>query len=67
MARRVLLQARERKRYAGPKEVSGRMDSWDGLYYRPIKVTTPGAGWVTGYCDPWFDICHPGGWVGIGF
>jgi opacity protein-like surface antigen len=34
-----------------------------GVYYRPIKVTTPGVGWVPGYCDPWFYICYPGGWV----
>ena len=34
-----------------------------GVYYRPIKVTTPGAGWVPGYCDPWFYVCYPGGWV----
>ena len=34
-----------------------------GVYYRPIKVTTPGVGWVPGYCDPWYYICYPGGWV----
>jgi opacity protein-like surface antigen len=34
-----------------------------GVYYRPIKVTTPGVGWVPGYCDPWFYVCYPGGWV----
>jgi opacity protein-like surface antigen len=34
-----------------------------GLYYRPIKVTTPGVGWVPGYCDPWWYVCYPGGWV----
>jgi opacity protein-like surface antigen len=34
-----------------------------GVYYRPIKITTPGAGWVPGYCDPWFYVCYPGGWV----
>ena len=34
-----------------------------GVYYRPISVTTPGAGWVPGYCDPWFYVCYPGGWV----
>jgi hypothetical protein len=34
-----------------------------GVYYRPIKVTTPGVGWVPGYCDPWYYICFPGGWV----
>jgi opacity protein-like surface antigen len=34
-----------------------------GVYYRPIRVTTPGVGWVPGYCDPWYYICYPGGWV----
>jgi hypothetical protein len=34
-----------------------------GIYYRPIKVTTPGVGWVPGYCDPWWYVCYPGGWV----
>jgi opacity protein-like surface antigen len=36
-----------------------------GVYYRPIKLTTPGAGWVPGYCDPWWYICYPGGWVPV--
>jgi|SRR5829696_5288090 len=34
-----------------------------GVYYRPIKITTPAVGWLPGYCDPWFYICYPGGWV----
>ena len=34
-----------------------------GVYYRPIKVTTPGVGFVPGYCDPWWYVCYPGGWV----
>jgi opacity protein-like surface antigen len=34
-----------------------------GVYYRPIEVTTPGVGWVPGYCDPWWYVCYPGGWV----
>jgi opacity protein-like surface antigen len=34
-----------------------------GVYYRPIKLTTPGVGWVPGYCDPWWYVCYPGGWV----
>ena len=34
-----------------------------GVYYRPIRVTTPGVGWVPGYCDPWWYVCYPGGWV----
>ena len=36
-----------------------------GVYYRPIKVTTPGAGYVPGYCDPWWYVCYPGGWVEV--
>ncbi len=34
-----------------------------GVYYRPIEVTTPAVGWVPGYCDPWWYVCYPGGWV----
>jgi hypothetical protein len=34
-----------------------------GVYYRPIRITTPGVGWVPGYCDPWWYVCYPGGWV----
>lgn len=34
-----------------------------GIYYRPVKLTTPGVGWVPGYCDPWWYVCYPGGWV----
>lgn len=36
-----------------------------GVYYRPIKVTTPGVGYVPGYCDPWWYICYPGGFVPV--
>jgi Outer membrane protein beta-barrel domain len=36
-----------------------------GVYYRPIKVTTPGIGYVPGYCDPWWYVCVPGGWVPV--
>ena len=36
-----------------------------GVYYRPIKVTTPGVGFVPGYCDPWWYVCYPGGWVPV--
>ena len=36
-----------------------------GLYYRPIKVTTPGVGFVPGYCDPWWYVCFPGGFVPV--
>jgi opacity protein-like surface antigen len=36
-----------------------------GVYYRPIKVTSPGVGFVPGYCDPWWYVCYPGGWVEV--
>ena len=36
-----------------------------GVYYRPIKVTTPGVGYVPGYCDPWWYVCYPGGIVPV--
>lgn len=36
-----------------------------GVYYRPAKITTPGVGFVPGYCDPWWYVCYPGGWVEV--
>jgi opacity protein-like surface antigen len=36
-----------------------------GVYYRPVKVTTPGVGFVPGYCDPWWYYCVPGGFVPV--
>ncbi len=36
-----------------------------GVYYRPIKVTTPGVGFVPGYCNPWWYYCVPGGFVEV--
>jgi opacity protein-like surface antigen len=36
-----------------------------GVYYRPINVTTPGVGYVPGYCNPWYYYCVPGGWVPV--
>jgi opacity protein-like surface antigen len=36
-----------------------------GVYYRPIKVTTPGVGYAPGYCDPWWYVCYPGGLVPV--
>ena len=36
-----------------------------GIYYRPIEVSTPGVGWVPGYCDPWWYVCYPGGFVPV--
>jgi Outer membrane protein beta-barrel domain len=36
-----------------------------GIYYRPITVSTPGVGFVPGYCDPWWYVCYPGGFVPV--
>jgi hypothetical protein len=36
-----------------------------GVYYRPVKVTSPGIGFVPGYCDPWWYVCYPGGFVEV--
>ncbi len=36
-----------------------------GIYYRPIKVTSPGVGYVAGYCDPFWYYCVPGGFVPV--
>ncbi len=36
-----------------------------GIYYRPIKVTTPTVGYVPGYCDPFWYYCSPGGFVPV--
>jgi opacity protein-like surface antigen len=36
-----------------------------GVYYRPMELTTPGVGFVPGYCDPWWYVCYPGGWVEV--
>ncbi len=36
-----------------------------GVYYRPVNVTTPQAGYVPPYCDPWWYYCYPGGLVEV--
>jgi outer membrane protein with beta-barrel domain len=36
-----------------------------GVYYRPVKVTTPGVGYIPGYCDPFWYVCYPGGFVPV--
>ena len=36
-----------------------------GVYYRPIEVTTPAVGYIPGYCDPWWYVCYPGGFVPV--
>jgi hypothetical protein len=30
-----------------------------------MKVTTPGVGYAPGYCDPWWYVCYPGGFVPV--
>jgi hypothetical protein len=36
-----------------------------GIYYRPVKVTTPGVGYVPPYCNPWWYVCTGGGLVPV--
>ena len=36
-----------------------------GIYYRPVTVTTPGVGFVPGFCSPWWYYCVPGGFVPV--
>ena len=36
-----------------------------GVYYRPVTVTTPGVGYVPGFCSPWWYYCVPGGFTEV--
>jgi opacity protein-like surface antigen len=36
-----------------------------GVYHRTVEVTSPGVGYVPGYCDPFWFYCSPGGWVPV--
>ena len=36
-----------------------------GIYYRPVQVTTPSVGYIPGYCDPFWYVCYPGGFVPV--
>jgi opacity protein-like surface antigen len=36
-----------------------------GVYYRPVKVTTPGVGYVPPFCDPYWYVCSGGGFVPV--
>ena len=36
-----------------------------GVFYRPIHVTTTSIGYAPGYCDPWWYVCYPGGFVPV--
>ena len=45
---------------------SGHTVSWAGVCtIGPIKVTTPAVGFVPGFCDPWWYVCYPGGFVPV--
>jgi opacity protein-like surface antigen len=36
-----------------------------GVYYRSVELTTPGVGYLPGYCNPWYYICVPGAVVPV--
>ncbi len=36
-----------------------------GYYFRSVDLTTPAVGYVPGFCDPWWYVCYPGGFVPI--
>jgi hypothetical protein len=36
-----------------------------GWYHRSVKVPTPAVGYVPGFCDPWWYVCYPGGFVPV--
>jgi len=36
-----------------------------GVYYRPVKVSTPSVGFVPGFCDPFWYTCYSGGFVPV--
>jgi hypothetical protein len=36
-----------------------------GIYYRPVQITKPGVGYLPGYCDPYWYVCYPGGFVPV--
>jgi opacity protein-like surface antigen len=36
-----------------------------GYYFRSVDVTTPAVGYVPGFCDPWWYVCYPGGFVPV--
>jgi len=36
-----------------------------GVYYRPVKITSPAVGYAPGYCDPYWYVCYPGGFVEV--
>ena len=36
-----------------------------GYHFRPIEVTTTGVGFVSGYCNPYWYVCYPGGFYPV--
>jgi opacity protein-like surface antigen len=48
-------------------KVTGYVVAGPGVYYRPVQVTTPGVGYVPGYCDPYWYVCYPGGVVPVDY
>ena len=36
-----------------------------GYYFRSVDLTTPGVGYVPGFCSPWWYVCYPGGLVPV--
>jgi opacity protein-like surface antigen len=36
-----------------------------GVYNRPVTLTTPTVGFVPGFCDPYWYVCWPGGFVEV--
>jgi hypothetical protein len=36
-----------------------------GVYYRPVELTSPSLGYVSGFCDPYWYVCYPGGFVAV--
>jgi opacity protein-like surface antigen len=53
----------------GPKAEAGKARPYlvvgPGVYFRKIEATTPGVGYIPGYCDPWWGWCYPGGLVPV--
>lgn len=47
------------------RRASAYFQGGPGVYYRPVKVTTPSVGYVAGYCDPFWYYCSPGGFVPV--
>ena len=55
---------RHRPAAGGQRQAVSAWSAWASTH-RPIKVTTPSVGYAPGYCDPWWYVCYPGGWVPV--